>query len=433
MPEEALLVINPCADLPPLLARGEWRLSQARTLAVAEEKLRHGDYPLVLVVIDPVQNEALRGLIALHPNRLWIGLVERDQLANEALRNLLAACFHDFHTFPIDAERLCHSLGHALGMARLIGDHRSALSGKMRLIQGRSEPIVQLRAQMVRLQHCRLPVLVTGPSGTGKELVARELHYGTFGEEAPFVAVNCGAMPHQLIQSELFGHVKGAFTGAQTHKIGKIEAADGGTLFLDEIGELPLEDQVTLLRFLQEQCIEMVGSHASRSVDVRVVAATNIDVEQAVAQGRFREDLYYRLNVVRLRTPALRDRRDDVQLLANEILAEVRGSRPLTFSHQARQAMQAYGWPGNVRELRNRVQRAAVMCAGPCIEAQDLELSNSESLLFDGSLKAVREAAERQALQQTLARFPDRLEEVARELAISRATLYRLLDKHDLH
>ena len=176
----------------------------------------------------------------------------------------------------------------------------------------------------------------------------------------------------------------------------------------------------------------MVGSHASRSVDVRVIAATNIDVEQAVAQGRFREDLYYRLNVVRLRTPALRDRRDDVQLLADEILAEVRGARPLVFSLQARHVMQAYGWPGNVRELHNRIQRAAVMCEGSLIEAQDLELSHTDTLLFDGSLKAAREAAERLALQQTLARFPDRLEEVARQLAISRATLYRLLDKHDL-
>jgi DNA-binding NtrC family response regulator len=432
MSEEALLVINPCAVLETLLAQGEWRLSRAHSLSVAEEKLRHGDFPLVLVAIDPLQNEALRALITQHPNRLWIGLVDRELLACEKLRNLLAACFHDFHTFPLDADRLCHSLGHALGMARLIECQRPPLPAKMRIIQGKSEPIVQLKAQIARLQHCRLPVLVTGPSGTGKELVARELHYGTFGEEGPFVAVNCGAMPHQLIQSELFGHVKGAFTGAQAHKIGKIEAADGGTLFLDEIGELPLEDQVTLLRFLQEQCIEMVGSHASRSVDVRVIAATNIDVEQAVAQGRFREDLYYRLNVVRLRTPALRDRRDDVQLLANEVLAEMKGTRSLTFSHQARQAMQAYGWPGNVRELHNRVQRAAVMCTGPLIEAQDLELSNSESLLFDGSLKAVREAAERQVLQQTLARFPDRLEEVARQLAISRATLYRLLDKHDL-
>lgn len=284
----------------------------------------------------------------------------------------------------------------------------------------------------MRLQHCRLPVLVTGPSGTGKELVARELHYSTFGEESPFVAVNCGAMPHQLIQSELFGHVKGAFTGAQHHKIGKIEAADGGTLFLDEIGELPLEDQATLLRFLQEQCIEAVGSHLSRRVDVRIIAATNIDVEQAVASGGFRMDLYYRLNVVRLRTPALCERAEDIQLLADDILAEVRGGRVLSFTRKARQAMQSYGWPGNVRELRNRVQRAVVMCSGPFIEADDIELTNMDSLLLDGSLKAVREAAERQALQRTLARFPDQLEEVARTLDISRATLYRLLDKHDL-
>ncbi|MCH7371576.1 MULTISPECIES: sigma-54-dependent transcriptional regulator [Aeromonas] len=428
----ALLLINSCAVLESLLVKDEWRLELASTLAVAEKKLQERDYPLVLVAIGPDQHEALHALIAQHASSLWIGLIQRDCLASEALRNLLAACFHDFHTFPLDPDRLSHSLGHALGMAQLIRRHRPKLPVQLRFIQGESTPIRHLRDQIMRLQHCRLPVLVTGPSGTGKELVARELHYSTFGEESPFVAVNCGAISHQLIQSELFGHVKGAFTGAQSRKIGKIEAADGGTLFLDEIGELPLEDQATLLRFLQEQSIEAVGSHMSRNVDVRVIAATNIDVEQAVANGGFRTDLYYRLNVVRLRTPALSERVEDIQLLADDILAEVRGARVLSFTHKARQAMQSYGWPGNVRELRNRVQRAAVMCSGPFIEAHDMELTNMDSLLLDGSLKAVREAAERQALLQTLARFPDQLEEVARRLDISRATLYRLLDKHDL-
>lgn len=432
MTETALLLINSCAVLESLLVKGEWRVELASTLAVAEKKLQERDYPLVLVAIGPDQHEALHALIAQYSSSLWIALIQRDCLASEALRNLLAACFHDFHTFPLDQDRLSHSLGHALGMAQLIRRHRPKLPVQLRFIQGESTPIRHLRDQIMRLQHCRLPVLVTGPSGTGKELVARELHHSTFGEESPFVAVNCGAISHQLIQSELFGHVKGAFTGAQSRKIGKIEAADGGTLFLDEIGELPLEDQATLLRFLQEQSIEAVGSHMSRNVDVRVIAATNIDVEQAVANGGFRMDLYYRLNVVRLRTPALRERSEDIQLLADDILAEVRGGRVLSFTHKARQAMQSYGWPGNVRELRNRVQRAAVMCSGPFIEAHDMELTNMDSLLLDGSLKAVREAAERQALLQTLARFPDQLEEVARRLDISRATLYRLLDKHDL-
>ena len=432
MTETVLLLIHSCTAVESLLVPGEWRVEQASSLAVAEKKLQERDYPLVLVAIDPEQHEALHALIAQHTSSLWIGLIQRDCLASESLRNLLAACFHDFHTFPLEPDRLAHSLGHALGMAQLIRRHRPRMAAQLRFIQGESTPIRQLRDQIMRLQQCRLPVLVTGPSGTGKELVARELHYSTFGEESPFVAVNCGAISHQLIQSELFGHVKGAFTGAQSRKIGKIEAADGGTLFLDEIGELPLEDQATLLRFLQEQCIEAVGSHLSRTVDVRVIAATNIDVEQAVANGGFRADLYYRLNVVRLRTPALRERGEDIQLLANDILSEVRGARVLSFTHRARQAMQSYGWPGNVRELRNRIQRAAVMCAGPFIEADDMELSNMDSLLLDGSLKAVREAAERQALLQTLAHFPDQLEEVARRLAISRATLYRLLDKHGL-
>lgn len=432
MTEMTLLLIHPFSVLESLSVPSEWQVERVSSLTVAEKKLQEKDYPLVLVTIVPELHEALHALITQHASSLWIGLIQRDSLASETLRNLLADCFHDFHTFPLEPVRLSHSLGHALGMAKLIRRHRPKMSARLRFIQGESLPIRQLREQIMRLQHCRLPVLVTGPSGTGKELVARELHYSAFGEGSPFVAVNCGAMTHQLIQSELFGHVKGAFTGAQSRKIGKIEAADGGTLFLDEIGELPLEDQATLLRFLQEQCIEAVGSHLSRSVDVRVIAATNIDVEQAVANGGFRIDLYYRLNVVRLRIPALRERTEDIQLLADDILEEVRGPRILSFTHKARQAMQSYGWPGNVRELRNRVQRAAVMCAGPFIEADDMELSNMDSLLLGGSLKAVREAAERQALQQALAHYPDQLEEVARQLAISRATLYRLLDKHDL-
>ncbi|MEI4961636.1 MULTISPECIES: sigma-54-dependent transcriptional regulator [Aeromonas] len=428
----ALLLISSCVVLENLLEQGQWQLEKADTLVEAEKKLQEKDYPLVLVVIEHQQYEDLYNLIAQHPGALWIGLIQRDFLAYEALRNLLAACFHDFHTFPLDRDRLSHTLGHALGMVNLIRTQQPKVQPRLRFIQGESDPIRQLCEQIMRLQHCRLPVLVTGQSGTGKELVARELHYNTFGEESPFVAINCGAMPHQLIQSELFGHVKGAFTGAQSNKIGKIEAADGGTLFLDEIGELPLEDQAILLRFLQEQCIEAVGSHLSRRVDVRVIAATNIDVEQAVASGEFRMDLYYRLNVVRLRTPALCERADDIQLLADGILAEVRGERRLSFTSKARQAMQSYDWPGNVRELRNRVQRAAVMCTGPFIDADDMELTNMDTLLLSGSLKAVREAAELQALQCMLARFPDELGEVARTLEISRATLYRLLSKHNL-
>lgn len=434
MTATALLLINSCAVLESLLVKSEWRVEQASSLAMAERKLQEKDYPLVLVAIEPDQHDALSALITQHASSLWIGLIQRDALASEEMRNLLATCFHDFHTFPLERIRLSHSLGHALGMARLIRRYRPKIAEQPRFIQGESVPIRHLREQIQRLQHCRLPVLVTGPSGTGKELVARELHYSAFGEDSPFVAVNCGAMPHQLIQSELFGHVKGAFTGAQSRKIGRIEAADGGTLFLDEIGELPLEDQATLLRFLQEESIEAVGSHVSRSVDVRVIAATNIDVEQAVANGSFRMDLYYRLNVVRLRTPALRERAEDIQLLADEVLAEARGNRMISFTRKARQAMQSYDWPGNVRELRNRVQRAAVMCSGPFIDAQDMELIHRDSQLLNmnNSLKAVREAAERQALQRTLTRFPDQLEEVARQLDISRATLYRLLDKHDL-
>ena len=375
MTETALLLINSCAVLESLLEQGEWQVEQASSLVVAEKKLQEKDYPLVLVVIEHQQHEALYNLIAQHSGALWIGLIQRDCLASEALRNLLAACFHDFHTFPLDRDRLSHSLGHALGMARLIRRHRPRQQPQLRFIQGESAPIRQLRDQIVRLQHCRLPVLVTGPSGTGKELVARELHYSTFGEESPFVAVNCGAMPHQLIQSELFGHVKGAFTGAQHHKIGKIEAADGGTLFLDEIGDMPLDVQTRLLRVLADGQFYRVGGHQPVQVDVRIIAATHQNLEKRVADGEFREDLFHRLNVIRIHIPALKERREDIPQLAQHFLlraakelnVEAKSLHPDTQTYISR-----LPWPGNVRQLENVCRWLTVMASGQEVLVGDL-------------------------------------------------------------
>lgn len=433
MLKDILLLNNGDRSLDELIRQQHSEAYVTGDLDEASSVLKQSHISLVLVVFasaQPDELERLEMLIARFPGLIWIGLIERDLYANPRLKRLLAACFHDFHSFPIDPVRLCHSLGHAIGMSRLLAECEPE-SSCPRYLLGHSMPMVQLREQIARLKRCHLPVLVTGPSGTGKELVARELHSSSLGEGSPFVAVNCGAIPSQLIQSELFGHVKGAFTGAQERKIGKVEAADGGTLFLDEIGELPLEAQVILLRFLQEQTIEIVGSHTPREVNVRIIAATNIDIEQAVANGTFREDLYYRLNVVRLRLPSLRERGDDILLLAEHFLAEMQDGRVLTLSQQARRALLSHNWPGNVRELRNRVLRAAAMCDGALIDKDDLDLGEPESCP-SGSLKDARDQAERQILALSLANNAEQLDEVARQLDVSRATLYRLLKKHGL-
>ncbi|MBF3060598.1 sigma-54-dependent Fis family transcriptional regulator, partial [Pseudomonas aeruginosa] len=219
---------------------------------------------------------------------------------------------------------------------------------------GESLAVRDLRRLLAKLAPTDSPVLIRGESGTGKELVARTLHRQSRRVDKPFVAINCGAIPEHLIQSELFGHEKGAFTGAHQRKVGRIEAADGGTLFLDEIGDLPLELQANLLRFLQEQQIERVGGNRPVEVDVRVLAATHVDLEAAIDAGTFREDLYYRLNVLQVGTAPLRERSEDLPLLANHfsrLYSLETGRRPRRFSEDALAAMAMHAWPGNVREL----------------------------------------------------------------------------------
>ncbi|HET8700129.1 MAG TPA: sigma-54 dependent transcriptional regulator, partial [Nitrococcus sp.] len=277
------------------------------------------------------------------------------------------------------------------------------------------------------------PVLIQGESGTGKELAAAAIHELSQRAKGPFIVVNCGALPSGLIQSELFGHERGAFTGADRRKIGRIEAAHGGTIFLDEIGDLPFKMQVNLLRFLQEQTIERVGGREPIKVDARVIAATHIDLEKAVRdQGRFREDLYFRLNVLRLHIPPLRDREDDIELLAwfffNRFAAE--GSPLLKgFSRQALEAMKQHSWPGNVRELINRVRRALLLCDKRLITPVDLGLERRQGSRQAMTLAEARNAAEYAAILGALRQADGNISQAARQLAISRVTLYRQMEK----
>jgi two-component system NtrC family response regulator len=274
-------------------------------------------------------------------------------------------------------------------------------------------------------------VLITGESGTGKELVARAIHRRSARGSGPFVAINCGAIPETLLESELFGHEKGAFTGAHVQRQGRIEMARGGTLFLDEMGDLSATLQVKLLRFLQEHEIERIGGRTVINVDARVVAATNVDLVKAMADGRFREDLYYRLAVVTITMPPLRDREGDIELLAKSFLQRQAAAqnKNLMFTPKATKAMQSHGWPGNVRELENRIQRAAIMAEGGRIGPKDLALISPYSEYHGQGLIKAREAVEREMVEAALARNKGNLTRAAQELEISRPTLYELLEK----
>jgi nitrogen regulation protein NR(I) len=314
------------------------------------------------------------------------------------------------------------------------GGGDSATTPRIPELLGRAPAMQQVFRAIGRLARSSVTVLITGESGTGKELVARALHDHSPRAGKPFIALNTSAIPADLLESELFGHEKGAFTGADSQRRGRFEQSDGGTLFLDEIGDLPLESQASLLRFLQERKVERLGGHGAIDVDVRIISATHVDMTAAMIEGRFRSDLYHRLCVLQIDEPPLRARGKDIELLARHMLERFKkdASRRLRgFAPDAIAALHNYGWPGNVRELINRVRRAIVMSEGRAITARDLELAEYVEIV-PVSLAQAREAAERQAIELALLRHRGRLGDAAQELGISRVTLYRLLCSHGM-
>ncbi|PWK86622.1 sigma-54 dependent transcriptional regulator [Fulvimonas soli] len=398
--------------------------------------IRNGDIVVALAdlrVDDRGVHEAMERMVAEHPGVPWIALVSPETPAREpTVKRVLRDCI-DFFTSPIDTERLQQALARLSGSGRLRGGGPADIAGMV----GESRVMHQLRATIRKYAPVDLPVLITGETGTGKEVAASALHRLSARAERPFVPINCGALPPNLVQSELFGHERGAFTGANARRVGHIESASGGTVFLDEIGDLPLDAQTSLLRFLQEGTFERLGSSQPIRADVRVLAATHVDLEKAVAEGRFREDLYYRLNVLRLPMPPLRERGGDVELLAQFFLEQFRQQhrtgQPVSFSASARRAMRAFAWPGNVRELLNRVQRAAVVAEGPLIDTADLDLpAQPAERSVAAGLGEARILAERDAILACLRETRFNISECARRLRISRVTVYRLCKKHRL-
>ncbi|WP_244817326.1 sigma-54 dependent transcriptional regulator [Caballeronia sp. Lep1P3] len=379
---------------------------------------------------------ALAGLLASH--RIgWVATVDADSADKpELCRLILDFCF-DYVTVPCSADRVVDAVGHAYGMVALhdvASNDPHKPEGNEGGMVGNCEPMQALYRSIRKVAMTDAPVFISGESGTGKELTALAIHERSGRRQQPFVAINCGAIPPHLLQSELFGYERGAFTGANQRKIGRVEAADGGTLFLDEIGDLPLESQASLLRFLQERKIERLGGQTSTSVDVRIISATHVDMQTAMLEGRFRADLYHRLCVLQIDEPPLRVRGKDIELLANHMLERFRrdASRRLRgFAPCAIAALHNYAWPGNVRELINRVRRAIVMSEGRQILASDLELGEYVEAA-PMTLAQAREAAERHAIEVALLRHRGRLGEAADELGISRVTLYRLLTAYGL-
>lgn len=432
--ERRLLVVNPspaCHALLPGLHEAGWQIQTCGYEQVAPHEHQIG---LLDLNHEPGMPPAALKPILERGACEWIAVLRADMLHDRDLADFVGEWFFDYHTLPCDHERMQVALGRAYGMARLRSHRRAELEATPELL-GKSRAMISLRSLLAKLAPSDSSVLITGESGTGKELVARSLHQGSARRDKPFVAINCGAIPENLIQSELFGHERGAFTGASARKIGRIEQANGGTLFLDEIGDLPAEMQVNLLRFLQERCIERVGGNQMIPVDVRVLAATHVDLELAIAQKRFREDLYYRLNVLPVHTAPLRERTHDIPLLAehfSRLYSRETGRRPRRLSEPARQALMAHNWPGNVRELANRVRRGQVLAESKEVQPQDLGLASSALPVLRGTLEDYRQRAECDALRDALACHASNLSEAARALGVSRPTLYRLLDKYAL-
>jgi two-component system NtrC family response regulator len=343
---------------------------------------------------------------------------------------------YDFFCKPIQVDELKVVLRRALHVYQLEQEQRELRRrlnvesfGKM---LGWSPEMHEVFALIRKVATADVPVLIVGESGTGKELAARAIHRESARRDGSFVVINCGAIPAMLLESELFGHEKGAFTGAHIQRKGRIELAQGGTLFLDEIGELSLELQVKLLRFLQERSIERVGGRLPIAIDARVIAATNIDLKQALTDGRFREDLFYRLNVVTLALPPLRDRGEDIVLLAKILLdrfATETGKPIKGFTADAQRVISTYRWPGNVREMENRIKRAVIIADGPRLTSGDLELELQHIPIGGHNLREAREKLERNLIQEALGRQRGNLTRVADDLGISRPTLYELMEK----
>ena len=383
----------------------------------------------------------LDAIMAMKPDTKVI--VASGHGARESALQAVERGAYDFYQKPVDIDTLGLIVDRALRLHRIEQENRrlSEKVGEDRTVLGSlvtaAPEMAKVARTIERVAPTNVSVMLLGASGTGKELLAKAVHETSDRKSRAFIAINCAAIPENLLESELFGHEKGAFTGAVKTTEGKIELADGGTLFLDEVGDIPLPLQVKLLRFLQERTIERVGGRKPIPVDTRIVCATHQDLEAMIGEGTFREDLFYRLAEIVVKVPTLAERPGDAVLLAKTFLArfaaemnpQVKG-----FAPDALAAIDGWTWPGNVRELENRVKRAVIMADGKLVGAEDLDLGNTDEGESDLALnlKSAREQADRRMIRQALARSEGNISNTAKLLGISRPTLYDLLKQYDL-
>ncbi len=382
----------------------------------------------------------LDAIMAIKPDTKVI--VASGHGARESALQAIERGAYDFYQKPVDIEKLGLIVRRAMNLHVIEAENRKLASqvGDEKKVLGRmitaAPEMVKVARTIERVAKTNVSVMLLGASGTGKELLAKGLHDASDRSDGAFVAINCAAIPENLLESELFGHEKGAFTGAVKTTEGKIELANGGTLFLDEVGDIPLPLQVKLLRFLQERTIERVGGRKHIEVDTRIVCATHQDLEAMIASGLFREDLFYRLAEIVVKIPTLAERPGDATLLAKAFLkrfAKEMNPQVRGFAPDALAAIDGWGWPGNVRELENRVKRAVIMADGKMICAEDLDLEaqdDEESLPLN--LKSAREESDRKVIRHALARSEGNISTTAKMLGISRPTLYDLLKQYDL-
>lgn len=442
--KEKLLIVD---DDEEIRTQMKWALASDYQILAAGDRTEavaawRQEYPAVTLLdlgLPPNPNETSEGLatlneiLALDPAAKIIIVSGQGEKKNAI--EAVGAGAYDFLCKPVEMDELKLILRRCLYVANLEVSYRELQKQRQpeafEDMIGASSEMQGVFAFIRKVAVTTAPVLLLGESGTGKELAALAIHRRSPRKDGPFVAINCNGIPENLLESELFGHEKGAFTGAHVQRKGLMETAADGTLFLDEIGELPPPIQVKLLRFLQEQRFQRVGGRQEIQIDTRVIAATNADLKQSISEGKFREDLYFRLAVVVIHLPALRERGDDVAVLANEFLkryAVQNNKRNLAFSPDGLRALYRHKWTGNVRELQNRVKRAVIMADGKRLTAGDLELTDlSESA--PATLKEAREAIEKEVVQTALKRHQGKITSAAAELGISRPTLYELMEK----
>jgi len=423
-----------------VLTAGEGRAA----LALASEE--QPDLVLLDIALPGMDGlEVLKELKKQNPTLPVIMISAYGSVENAVKATRLGA--YDFIEKPPHADKILLTVNNALELARLTEENRRLRqqTAPVREIIGKSPAIQQLREKLLVVAPTNASVLISGENGTGKELVARALHYLSRRSHRPFVEVNCAAIPEDLIESELFGHEKGSFTGATSRRQGKFDLAHGGTLFLDEIGDMSLKTQAKILRILEEQRFERVGGSRLIQVDVRIVAATNKNLEEEIARGNFREDLYHRINVIPLQVPPLRERREDIPLLAAHFLKELAQENetpPKTISPRALEALTKRPWPGNVRELKNFIWRLAILSPSSHIDLPDLSLaspaatevasSDLEALLAHSDFREARAGFEREYLRRKLAEHHGNVSATAEAIGLERSHLYRKLRNYGL-